>query len=110
MQSMMVSRKTCDEIESLVRRFIWGSIERKRKMSLVGWDATCQPKWCGGLDIRQLWDHNISFLLKLKYKVISDDEALWVHILSSKYGTNSFLPESIVQARSSFLWKSLSKV
>ncbi|MBA0714595.1 hypothetical protein Golax_013559, partial [Gossypium laxum] len=46
-------------------------------MSLIG----CQPKWCGGLGMRQLRDHNISFLLKLGYKVVSSDEALWKSLL-----------------------------
>ncbi|KAH1092288.1 hypothetical protein J1N35_019545 [Gossypium stocksii] len=35
MQSMMIPRKTSDEIESLVKQFIWGSSDNKKKMSLV---------------------------------------------------------------------------
>lgn len=33
MQSMMLPRKICDEIERLTRTFIWGSTEGKKKMS-----------------------------------------------------------------------------
>ncbi|KAK5839190.1 hypothetical protein PVK06_007960 [Gossypium arboreum] len=79
-------------------------------MSLVGWDSICQPKWSGGLGMRQIRDQNIAFLLKLGYKLVSDDEALWVRVLKSKYGVNGFLPTSIEKANCSFLWKSLSKV
>ncbi|KAA3477068.1 endonuclease/exonuclease/phosphatase family protein [Gossypium australe] len=103
MQSIMIPRKICDEIEFLVRRFIWGTSDGKKKMSLVGWDSICQPKWCGGLGMRQLRDQNISFFLKLGYKVVSDEEALWVRVLRSKYGLNGSLPTSIAKARSSFL-------
>ncbi|KAK5813591.1 hypothetical protein PVK06_029042 [Gossypium arboreum] len=49
MQSMMITRQICDEIECLVKRFIWGTTDGKKKMSLVSWDFICQPKWCGGL-------------------------------------------------------------
>lgn len=35
MQSMLLSKKVCDEIESLVKQFIWGTTENRRKMSLV---------------------------------------------------------------------------
>ncbi|KAK5825104.1 hypothetical protein PVK06_019908 [Gossypium arboreum] len=56
MQSMMIPRSICDEIESLVKQFIWGSSEHKRKMSLVGWDSICQPKCCGGLSLWKLLD------------------------------------------------------
>ncbi|KAK5771280.1 hypothetical protein PVK06_047470 [Gossypium arboreum] len=84
----MIPRQTCDEIECMVRRFIWGTTN-------VGWDFICQPKWCGGLGMRQLRDQNITFLLKLGYKLVSDDEVLWVRVLKSKYGVNNFLPISI---------------
>lgn len=60
--------------------------------------------------MRQLRDQNISFLLKLSYEVMSDDEALWVCVIISKYGMNENIPYSITWDRSSFLWKSLSKV
>lgn len=76
MQFMMVPRKTYDEIEKLVRVFIWGTFDCKKKMSLVGWDVICQLKWCGGLGTRQLRDQNISFLLKLGYKVVYDEDVL----------------------------------
>ncbi|XP_017613545.1 uncharacterized protein LOC108458650 [Gossypium arboreum] len=41
MQSMMIPRGICNEIESLVKQFIWGSSEQKKKMALVGWDSMC---------------------------------------------------------------------
>lgn len=104
MQSMMIPMKIFDEIEILVRMFIWGTSDGK-KMSLVGWDFVCQPKWCGGLGMRQLRGQNISFLLKLGYKVASNEEALWVCVIISKYGLDGSLPSSIARARRSFLWK-----
>ncbi|KAL1182096.1 hypothetical protein V6Z11_A02G096000 [Gossypium hirsutum] len=43
-------------------------------MFLVGWDSICQPKWFGGLGMRQ-----------------------------SKYGMKDSLPASIAKVKSSFL-------
>lgn len=102
MQSMMILRKISDTIESLVRKFIWGAFDGK-KMSLASWDLICQPKWCGGLGMRQLHYQNISFPLKLGYKVVVDDEALWVRILRSKYGLNGILLNRIAHDKSFFL-------
>ncbi|KAH1064536.1 hypothetical protein J1N35_029523 [Gossypium stocksii] len=95
MQSMMIPRKVFDEIESLVKQFIWGSSEYKKKMSLVGWDSICQPKCCGGLGFQKLRDQNILFLLKLGFNIVSDKEALWVRVIKAKYRMNGILLESI---------------
>ncbi|KAH1097786.1 hypothetical protein J1N35_014707 [Gossypium stocksii] len=58
MQSMMIPKKICDEIENLVRKFIWGASDNKKKMSLMGWDSICEPKWCGGLE-EGIWNLNL---------------------------------------------------
>lgn len=102
MQSMMIPKEVYDEIESLVRKFIWGTSDDKKKMSLVGWDSVCHPKECRGLGMRQLRDLNISFLLKLRYIVVYDEEALWIRVFKSKYGVVSLVPKSIARDRSSF--------
>lgn len=85
MQSMMITRKVSNEIKSLVKCFIWDSFDNKRIISLVGWDFICQSKGYSGLGLRKLRDQNISFLMKLGFKIVSDREALWVQVLRSKY-------------------------
>ncbi|MBA0573090.1 hypothetical protein Golob_000383 [Gossypium lobatum] len=77
MQSMMILKKICDEIERLARTFIWGTTDGRIKMLLIGWDSVYQPKDHSGLGMRQLRDQNISFLLKLGYNVVSNEEVLW---------------------------------
>ncbi|KAA3469838.1 LINE-1 reverse transcriptase isogeny [Gossypium australe] len=76
MQSLKIPQGICDEIESIVRQFIWGSSGRSKRMVFVNWDSVCQSKSCGGLGIRQLKDQNSSFLLKLGFTILTKPEVL----------------------------------
>ncbi|KAK5840215.1 hypothetical protein PVK06_009102 [Gossypium arboreum] len=109
MQSLLVPKEVCDEIERIVRQFIWGSLAGHPKVALVGWETICQPRAHGGLGFRHLHDQNNSFLMKISFNLVSQKDALWVRVLRSKYGWKSQLPDSIHRSNCSHLWRSLSK-
>ncbi|XP_052477448.1 uncharacterized mitochondrial protein AtMg00310-like [Gossypium raimondii] len=91
MLTMIVPKGVCDEIERIVRKFVWGVHNGSSKTALVSWDSVCQPKSHGGLGLRQLKDHNISFLMKVGFNIISNTNALWIQVLRSKYRVPSGL-------------------
>ncbi|KAH1130409.1 hypothetical protein J1N35_001787 [Gossypium stocksii] len=110
MQSMMIPKSLCDEIEGMIRQFIWGASNGNRKIALVSWDLLCQPKSNGGLGLRSLQNHNTSFMMKLGFKLLTDESSLWVKVLRSKYGVQKGIPESLSRGRCSFLCRSLSRI
>ncbi|KAA3467965.1 LINE-1 reverse transcriptase isogeny [Gossypium australe] len=103
MQSLMILKGVCFDIEKFVRQFIWGSTEGPTKMSLVKWDSICQPRARGGLGFRHLSDQNTSFLMKIEFSLASKSNALWVLVLRSKYGWEDHLPDSISKNHCSHL-------
>lgn len=44
MQTAKLPRTTCDDIERLSRRFLWGSSESQQKVHLVAWDQVTKDK------------------------------------------------------------------
>lgn len=110
MQSLMISKGVCLEIEKLARQFIWGGNNGQSKISLVGWDSICQPRVRRGLGFRHLEDQNKSFLMKIGFGLISKSEALQVRVLRSKYRWKEQLLDSISRSQCSHLWRSLSKI
>ncbi|KAA3462476.1 reverse transcriptase [Gossypium australe] len=81
MQSMMIPKGLCDEIEAMVRQFIWGSTSSNKNIPLVSWDLMCQPKSHGGLGIRSLRDQNTSFIMKLGFKLMTGHSSFGVNVL-----------------------------
>ncbi|KAH1089674.1 hypothetical protein J1N35_016931 [Gossypium stocksii] len=92
--SMMIPKRICDEIECIVRQFIWGFSDGCQKMSLVNWESICQPRSCRGLGIGHLRDQNASFMMKLGCNLVYKQDALWVRVLRSKYGMKDAISTS----------------
>lgn len=54
MQSMLIPKALCEEIECMVHRFVCRSSNSGRKVVLVGWEDVCQPREHGDLNFRKL--------------------------------------------------------
>nr|UBX54584.1 Line-1 retrotransposon [Lupinus angustifolius] len=100
-------KKVLAKIVSLQRNFLWGNKDGNRGIAWVAWDDVCKPKELGGLGVRNLSVFNDSFLGKWKWRRIIDNEAFWVKVINSKYGTDLFCRTPNSASR---WWKDLGKV
>jgi len=56
MQTTMLPKSICDDIDRRCRELIWGDTsDHQKHIHLVSWDKICVPKEVGGLCIRS-WD------------------------------------------------------
>lgn len=109
MQTMLIPKGICDELERPICQFIWGSTEGHSKISLVGWNSICQPKSCRGLDLRGMLDQNVSFFMNIGFHLLIKDKALWDKVLRTKYNLKHQILDSITRSQCSHLWKSFAK-
>ncbi|KAK8702033.1 hypothetical protein V6N13_020403 [Hibiscus sabdariffa] len=110
MQPCRLPIRTCNKIESLARRFIWGSSSGSSALSLVDWSSVCQPLSNGGLGLRSLRDTNSAFLLKLCNTLIEQPDCFWVSLLRNKYHMTDVVPLVILRANCSALWHAISSL
>lgn len=54
--------KVVEEIEKMIRLFLWGTIEGKKH--LVYYEGVCFPRELGGLDIKSVREINVALLCK----------------------------------------------
>ncbi|KAG6401482.1 hypothetical protein SASPL_138339 [Salvia splendens] len=64
MQVVLLPAAVITEIEKLIRHFVWGASNGKKKLPLVSWVFVCQPIRSGGLGIRDLRVHHKAFMVK----------------------------------------------
>ena len=57
--------KICDSLDKMMRDFIWGSTEERRRMHMVKWSTVTLPKEFGGLGFFSMKHKNEAILAKL---------------------------------------------
>ncbi|GMI71278.1 hypothetical protein HRI_000797100 [Hibiscus trionum] len=105
MQTCILPKKVCNDIEKIMRQFIWGSSEASPKFSLVNWESICQPVKNGSLGIRRLFDFNMAFILKIGFSLVSAIDSFWVRILRQKYKLLEVCPRSVYRQNSTPIMK-----
>lgn len=87
MSSCLMPKTTVNEIEKLMRRFLWGVVNGRRKFHLVACEAVCWPLELGDLGLKRLREFNIALLCKWFWRLKEDK--LWVILLREKYEVQS---------------------
>ncbi|GKV38629.1 hypothetical protein SLEP1_g46518 [Rubroshorea leprosula] len=82
MQKVLLPSNTCSAIDSLNRKFLWGSDIQTNKPHLVHWNDVCLPRRYGGLGVRSAKECNKALIAKLGWQILS--------------GSNSTLLESTI--------------
>ena len=85
MQCVKIPAKVCNSVDKLCRDFLWGSTVEKRKIHFVSWKKVTMYKNLGGLGIFDLRDRNKALLAKFCWRIITEHEAPWAQMLSTKY-------------------------
>lgn len=90
--SMFVLPKSVSQdIERLIRGFLWCQGEFKRGKAKVNWKDVCRPKRQGGLGIKSLHTWNIALMSKHVWNVVNEKRSIWVRwIKTEKVKTRNF--------------------
>ena len=104
MQCYRIPVRICDEVDKLVRDFLWGSTMERKKMHMVGWSHVTMPQDLRGLGIFQMKAQNFALLAKLCWGIASSQNYPWAQILISKYLTATRLSEGGRKLPTSKIW------
>ncbi|GKC43249.1 RNA-directed DNA polymerase, eukaryota, reverse transcriptase zinc-binding domain protein [Tanacetum coccineum] len=78
---MTVPETVVKSLESLRASFFWGSSEDPKKLAWVKWLNILASLDKGGLGVGSLKAFNMSLLLKWRWRIFHNPNALWVHVV-----------------------------
>ncbi|XP_021971359.1 uncharacterized protein LOC110866520 [Helianthus annuus] len=87
--------KVVEDLESLIRRFLWGGSSMDKKLHWVAWDRVASPKKMGDLGLHRLNDVNTALLSKRGWRFKTEKDNLWVRVIKAIHSGGSdwdFLP------------------
>lgn len=110
MQSVLLPKAICDEIDKFCRGFIWGDSAERRKIHLISWDNVCSPKQCEGLGLRKAREMNLVSMMRASWRFCTQEDALWTSVMRKKYGCGNVVVPIINSSRAgSNFWCGLCK-
>lgn len=87
--SSFILPKSCiEEIEKLIRCFLGGCFDDRKRLKTVAWDAICKPTEKGGLGIKSVEASAAAALLKQVWAIVSKRKSLWTDWAYMKYIKN----------------------
>ncbi|XP_015959674.1 uncharacterized protein LOC107483570 [Arachis duranensis] len=97
----------CKRIEAAVARFWWKSNGKERSIHWQSWVKLTRSKNSGGLGFKDLECQNIAQLAKQAWRMLKEEDAIWVRILKAIYYPNCSLWEAREGRSASWIWRSL---
>ncbi|WMV33012.1 hypothetical protein MTR67_026397 [Solanum verrucosum] len=97
-----------EQIDKIRRDFLWKGNREKHKFHLIKWEKVTQPKYQGGLGIKNLAAHNKSMMMKWLWRYNLEDAGLWKEVIIAKHGRlNQWCSNITTLPYGVGLWKSI---
>jgi hypothetical protein len=109
MACFKLPRGLCLHINSLLKKFWWGSKEGERKPSWVSWKDIGKPKYMGGLGFRDFELFNLALLARQGWRLLQNPDSLSARILRARYYPEGNLLHAELGAALSKVWRSIHK-
>ena len=85
MSCFKLPRSLCEHLNSLIRKFWWGTKEGKRKPSWVSWKTMSKPKYMGGPGFRDIELFNLALLARQACWMMQQSDSLSTRVLKARY-------------------------
>lgn len=98
-----------EQLDEIIRKFLWGGSELKKEIHWVEWSKVIAPKPKGGLSVGLLHAQNIAMLIKWWWRLINDKRSLWKGVIVSIHNFHNKPTSYITRKSSNVVWCNISK-
>jgi hypothetical protein len=107
MSCFKLPRGLCEHINTLIRKFWWGSKHGERRKSWVSWEVMIRPQDMGGSGFRDIELFNLALLARQFWHLLTQPASHSSRILKAKYFPNSSILDAQLGNSPSTIWRSI---
>lgn len=74
----ILPNRIIQDIDQLMRGFLWCHRDMKRGKEKVAWESLCLPRFEGGLGVRNLEKFNTALITTHTWNILAHKESMWV--------------------------------
>nr|GEY33258.1 hypothetical protein [Tanacetum cinerariifolium] len=103
----MLPIHTCNEIEKLLKKFLWSRRDSVKGTTSVAWKDICKPKSQGGLGLKSAHFWNEALMVKHLWNIISRKISIWVRWVNIYWLKGRCIWDAELSKGYSWSWKNL---
>ena len=102
-----IPKSICNKLDAITRAFWWGHDLGDRKLHLISWDKICQPKYRGGIGLKNFSLVNQAMIAKQFWRIQHNPNSLLARTFQRKYCTSNSLRDYKPKPNHSWIWKNI---
>jgi hypothetical protein len=85
MSCFHLTKRPCDQINTMICRYWWAQQENENKMHWLSWETLSKPKEEGGLEFRDLYGFNLPMLARQAWRMLINPGSLCAWVLKARH-------------------------
>ena len=108
--AFILPAQVIQEIERMMRNFLWNADDHSRGKSKVAWEEVCLPKEEGGLGVRRIEPFNAALITTHIWNIVAKKDSLWIRWIHSYKLKGKTLWEVPLRGTLSWSWRKILQV
>lgn len=110
MATQLLPRSIWRKMSAIQTNFWWGEYPGRKRLHFYNKEILSRHKSCGGLGFRDFEGYNRASIMKVAWRLNTEDQSTWIKLMKDKYLKSGTLWEANEKLKGSHIWRGIMQV